>query len=143
MSWRQSADVAVVECREVESDEVLRLLLKSGESRWWEVKVQEAPAPLRWIREWSDFREWGGRVGSEREVVHVCTPSVRQAVRRRVGTASRVEWGGGGAGKERRLIPSGREVGGRGRTKVCVGGPARGDHTNALAAVGGRVVAMA
>ena len=35
-----------------------------------EVKVQEAPAPLKWIREWSDFREKGGRVGSEREVVH-------------------------------------------------------------------------
>ena len=44
--------------------------------------------------------------------------------------------------QERGLVPSGREVGGRGRTKVCVGGPARGEHTNALAAVGGRVVVV-
>ena len=131
----------MVRVREVESDEVLRLLLESGESRWWEVKVQEAPAPLMWIRERSNFRErdvGSRRVGEESR--DMCTQSVRHAVRRRVGTASRVEWSGGGAGWERRLIPSGREVGGRGRTKVCVGGPARGDHTNALAVVGDRVV---
>ena len=57
-----------------------------------EMKAREAPALLWWIRELSGFREWGDRVGSEREVMQFvhCRRDRLSAVR----SAQRRGWSG-------------------------------------------------
>ena len=80
-SWRGGVEVGV---REVESSSVCR-------TGGVEVKVQEAPALLRWIRELSGFHEWGNCVWSERGVMQFVhrwcdkLSAVRSAQRRGLG----------------------------------------------------------
>ena len=77
-------------------------------------------------------------VASGRRVVQIYTPSVRQAVRRRVGTASRVEWCGGGLGRNGGGSPRDARLAAVGGPRLVSVGPHEETRPTALVAVGGR-----